>query len=99
MVRQGSGERGGVAMTSRRMEACVRVALAAASLIAMFVLLFSGVSAQDARSQARQACMADYSRHCSGITPGSGRVRKCLGDNYAALSQACRQALDANPPR
>ena len=88
------------AMTfSPRAAVYVRSALAAASLIALFVLLISRVSAQAASSQARQACMADYSRYCSGLTPGGGRVRKCLGDHYAELAPACRQALDANPSK
>jgi len=88
------------AMTfSPRAAIYVRSALAAASLIALFALLISRASAQGADSQARQACMADYSRYCSGLTPGGGRIRKCLGDHYADLAPACRHALDANPPK
>ena len=84
---------------SPRAAVCVRSALVAASLIAVFVLLVSRVSAQGAYSQAKQACMADYSRFCTGLAPGGGRIRKCLGDHYAELAPACRQALDANPPK
>ena len=84
---------------SARMAIFVRSVLVAASLIALFVLLVSRVSAQGAYSQAKQACMADYSRFCAGLAPGGGRVRKCLGDHYAELAPACRQALDANPPK
>jgi hypothetical protein len=62
-------------------------------LIGTLALLLSRVSAQDARSEARQACKADYSRLCSGISPGGGRVRKCLDDNFDALSTACKQAM------
>ncbi|GLR93670.1 MULTISPECIES: hypothetical protein [Bradyrhizobium] len=84
---------------SRRAPVYVRAALAAASLIALLVLFLSQASAQDARSEAKQACKADYSRLCAGTMPGGGRIRKCLGDNYASLSAACKQAFDANPPK
>jgi len=67
----------------------VRSALAAACLIGMLMLLLSRASAQEAR----QACRADYSRLCSGISPGGGRVRKCLNDNFDVLSAACKQAV------
>ncbi len=100
MVRHGGGDGNGWTMTySRRVNARVRVALAAALLAGASALFASRVLAQDARSAARAACMADYSRYCSGIAPGGGRVRKCLSDNYSGLSQACKQALDANPPK
>ena len=83
---------------SRPMVIVVRSTLAAASLIGMLALLLSRVSAQDAR-EARQACKADYSRLCSGISPGGGRVRKCLNDNFDALSAACKQAVSAKAGR
>jgi hypothetical protein len=71
----------------------VRSALAAACLIGTLALFLSRVSAQDTRSEALQACKADYSRLCSGVSPGGGRVRKCLDDNFDALSAACKQAM------
>jgi len=73
----------------------VRSALAAACLIGTLALLLSRVSAQDMRSEARQACKADYSRLCSGISPGGGRVRKCLNDNFDVLSDACKRIVSA----
>jgi Cysteine rich repeat len=77
----------------------VRSVLAAACLIGTLALLLSRVSAQDTRSEARQACKADYSRLCSGIGPGGGRVRKCLNDNFDALSEPCKQAVSARAGR
>ncbi len=72
-----------------------RSALAAACLIGTLALLLSRVSAQDMQSEARKACRADYSRLCSGISPGGGRVRKCLNDNFDVLSAACKQVVSA----
>lgn len=83
----------------RRTAVYVRAALAAASLIALLVLFLSKASAEDARGEAKQACKADYSRFCAGTMPGGGRIRKCLSDNYAGLSAACKQILDAHPQK
>lgn len=100
MVQRFGRATGGPAVSfSRRAPVYVRAALAAASLIALLVLYLSQASAQDARNEAKQACKADYSRLCAGTMPGGGRIRKCLGDNYASLSAACKQAFDANPPK
>ena len=88
-----------VMMFSSRTAIFVRSVLVAASLIALFVMFMSRVSAQGTYSQAKQACKADYSRFCAGLALGGGRIRKCLGDHYAELAAACRQALDANPPK
>jgi hypothetical protein len=73
----------------------VRSALAAACLIGTLALLLSRVSAQDARGEARQACKADYSRLCAGISPGGGRIRKCLNDNLDVLSEPCKRIVSA----
>lgn len=100
MVQRFGGPGGGSAVTfSRRTAVYVRAGLAAASLIALLVLILSQASASDARSEAKQACKADYSRFCAGTMPGGGRIRKCFSDNYASLSASCKQALDANPPK
>ncbi|KRQ02713.1 MULTISPECIES: hypothetical protein [Bradyrhizobium] len=97
--RFGRAASGPVVRFSHRAAVYVRAGLAAASLIALLVLFLSQASAGDARSEAKQACKADYSRFCAGTMPGGGRIRKCLGDNYASLSAACKQAFDANPPK
>jgi hypothetical protein len=51
--------------------------------------------AQD-RAAARKACMSDFKAHCAGVTPGGGRVAKCLNDNLAKLTPDCRAALLAH---
>jgi len=100
MVQRFGRPASGSAVTfSRRTAVYVRAGLAAASLIALLVLFLSQASAGDARSEAKQACKADYSRFCAGTMPGGGRIRKCLGDNYASLSADCKKTFDAAPPK
>lgn len=40
-----------------------------------------------------QACEADLEKHCKGIQPGGGRLRVCLGQHQAELSDACKKAM------
>ena len=88
-------ERGRVRMFSRPTAAFVRAILAAACLIGLLALSLSRAGAQDGRGEARQACAADYHRFCAGVSPGGGRIKKCLNDNIDALSDACKQAVSA----
>jgi hypothetical protein len=86
--------RGRVRMSSSAI--FVRAILAAACLIGLLALSLSRAgAAQDGRGEARQACAADYHRLCAGVSPGGGRIKKCLNDNIDALSDACKQAVSA----
>ncbi|KIZ42330.1 hypothetical protein OO17_13080 [Rhodopseudomonas palustris] len=71
----------------------MRAIVAATCLIAVLMLSLSLAMAQD--GAARKACEPDYRRLCSGVMPGGGRVLKCLNEHRDALSEPCRQALDA----
>jgi hypothetical protein len=73
--------------------ALVQVTLAVACMAGTLLALPS--LAQDARSQARKACEADYRRLCTGIMPGGGRVRRCLDEHADALSPRCKQIISA----
>jgi len=78
--------------------ALLRASLAAAGLIAMLVVTLQAASAQQmpaAKSQAREACGADYQRHCSGVAPGGGRIKQCLAAHIDALSEPCKQVIAA----
>jgi hypothetical protein len=44
------------------------------------------------------ACAPDYSRLCSGLEPGDGRVLRCLADNSRNLSPQCYNVVRANAP-
>jgi hypothetical protein len=88
--------RGRVRMFSRPATAFVRATLAAACLVGLLLALsLSRAGAQDGRGDVRQACEADYHRLCAGISPGGGRIKKCLNDNFDALSDACKQVVGA----
>ena len=54
--------------------------------------LMPAAEAQDL-SAAREACMADYSKHCASVRPGGGRVKKCLTDNLDKLTPDCKAAV------
>lgn len=87
--------RGRVRMFSRPTAVFVRATLAAACLIGILVVSLSRAGAGDGRASARQACAADYQRLCAAVSPGGGRVRKCLNDHFDGLSDACKQAVGA----
>ncbi len=39
------------------------------------------------------ACARDVHQHCAGMTPGEGRIFRCLQDNQQELSNACTQVV------
>lgn len=87
--------RNGKQFIFRPSDVFIRAMLAAACLIGIFVLTLSMAMAQN--GQARQACEADYRKLCTGVSPGGGRIRKCLNDNFDALSDPCKQAMSSRP--
>jgi hypothetical protein len=40
-----------------------------------------------------EACKGDAQQYCKDVHPGGGRVARCLKDNEAKLSSACKAAL------
>jgi hypothetical protein len=40
-----------------------------------------------------KACDPDIQTFCAGLTPGGGRVMRCLGANYMSTSPACRGSM------
>lgn len=47
------------------------------------------------KDQARDACAEDLSKFCKDVTPGEGRLLKCLKERDSELSPQCREALQA----
>jgi len=40
-----------------------------------------------------EACEGDAKQYCADVRPGGGRMGRCLKDNEAKLSAACKEAL------
>lgn len=70
---------------------------AASTRLAPFALLLMGLLLVPARASARgelaAACRADVERLCPGVSPGGGRLARCLEEHAAQLSQPCQQAI------
>jgi hypothetical protein len=62
-------------------------------IVALGALMAAGP--QSALADLRSACSPDYVRFCSSVTPGEGRVARCLQDNRDSLTNACRTAFSA----
>ncbi|MET0676671.1 MAG: hypothetical protein ABW175_12815 [Bradyrhizobium sp.] len=66
--------------------------LAAAAMLAL-ALTTMAAKAQDAA--VRQACSSDFRAVCSGVSPGGGRIKQCMVDNFDKLSDGCKAAMKA----
>lgn len=65
-----------------------RTVLVSACVIALTSAANAGVA-----DGIMNSCRPDYPRICSAVTPGEGRVARCLLDHQAELSPQCLQAL------
>jgi hypothetical protein len=45
------------------------------------------------QEEAKQACAKDIEKFCANVTPGGGRLMKCLKPHLEELSPACREKL------
>lgn len=43
------------------------------------------------QEEAKQACAKDISKFCAGVTPGGGRLLKCLKPHVKELAPECRE--------
>ena len=41
----------------------------------------------------RGACLQDVKTLCAGVQPGGGRIRDCIREHRAQLSQDCKMAI------
>ncbi len=47
-----------------------------------------------ARLQAvAKSCDTDIQTYCTGMTPGGGKIVRCLGSNYMNVSPSCRATM------
>ncbi|EJW12381.1 hypothetical protein A33M_2144 [Rhodovulum sp. PH10] len=73
----------------------VSLAAAISTVSAVVLLAPPPASAQDQRSVLRDACRGDYQKLCASVSPGGGRILKCLESNADQLTPACKAALAA----
>lgn len=72
------------------MSRCTPSVLGAAMVLAAIAAC---AAAEDARQALKTACSQDYKTHCAGVMPGGGRIKRCMEEHAASLSDACREAL------
>jgi hypothetical protein len=72
-------------LSAYRLLLCLLAVLSSQALVA------SPASGYD--RAARQACQADYQRFCASVTPGQGRILKCLGSHLEELAPACKAVV------
>jgi hypothetical protein len=64
--------------------------------LAFFLALSVGmipILAQAEPGAGRGACLRDIKTICAGVQPGGGRIRNCIREHRAELSQECKMAL------
>jgi hypothetical protein len=62
--------------------------------LALVALMPAAAFAQTpSRAAIRNACAADFQKHCPGIKPGGGRLAACFKDKQASFSADCLATL------
>ena len=61
--------------------------------IAALLCASEAAFAQELTSAQRDACMGDYQKYCSTVTPGGGRIIACLSKSSDKLTPACKKVL------
>ncbi len=51
------------------------------------------VAAGAAQADVRTACASDVKSYCSGVEPKGGKLRDCMAQNRAKLSNDCKLAV------
>ena len=70
----------------------IKVTLALMALL-MLALAHTPAPAQP-RGNGSGACTAEKEKFCKDVEPGAGRIRRCLEEHGAELSDACKQHLE-----
>ena len=53
-----------------------------------------GSGAVAAKGKGRHPCRADRMKFCKDIKPGEGRIRACLNEHQADLSDKCKKGIE-----
>ena len=60
----------------------------------MLLGIFLGSGAAAAAGKKHHPCRADRMKFCKDIKPGEGRVRACLNEHQADLSDKCKKGIE-----
>ena len=65
------------------------------TICAILLLSASGAMAQmrPGAMAAARACRPDIRQFCGDVPPGQGRIKACMKDHIAELSEPCKEAL------
>lgn len=63
------------------------------SLLVIAAGLILPTIAQAEPGPGRGACLHDVKTLCAGVQPGGGRIRDCIREHRAQLSQECKMAI------
>jgi len=72
-------------------------------IIAVAAVLFAGTAVAQTtqpgtgKGALRGACSAEAQKFCASAPRGKGRLRSCLQEHQAELSDACKTAVSAQP--
>jgi hypothetical protein len=64
--------------------------------LTLLIVLTAGMIptlAQAEPGAGRGACLRDIKTICAGVQPGGGRIRNCIREHRAELSQECKAAI------
>jgi Golgi apparatus protein 1 len=56
-------------------------------------VLFASAAVADEQQVRSDACRSDVERLCKDVQPGEGRLAKCMKDNDASVSSACKEHM------
>jgi len=73
-------------MTTKRVSGCI--------LLAAGFLFFCVVLSVPSEAQTAGPCAETVAKYCKDVTPGGGRIMKCLNDHRDDQSMACRDWLE-----
>ncbi|HML30625.1 MAG TPA: cysteine rich repeat-containing protein [Hyphomicrobium sp.] len=68
---------------------------AAATLGSAATLAADGTATTPALAGGKGACKADIQKFCSGVAHEKGKIRACLTEHQADLSDVCKQRVAA----
>ena len=70
-----------------------QTSLRAVAILTCLVVNAGAGRAETTRDVLMKVCLDDYKAYCSTVQRGGGRVKRCMSENAAKLTESCRAAL------